>query len=221
MKRITKAAWHCLLAGGGALAAVGCTEGERCYDPCYPERYNYRARQEVLHAMAPQVQNGHILDQTMWNYFFDEGSDKLTEGGRDHLNGLVRRRPNPDARIYLATARDLAYDAANPQKYVDGRRDLDNRRVAAIQAYLGAQTAGRPMAFEVVVHDPMETGLDGESMNRSMRLYRQSSRGTLAAAAAATADQGAAGGGAGTGGQSGNAGAGGVPAPGAGGGGRQ
>src|SRR5438067_1280958 len=85
MKRITKAAWHGLLAGGGALAAVGCTEGERCYDPCYPERYTYVSRQEVLHAMAPKVQNGHILDQTMWNYFFDEGSDRLTEGGRDHL----------------------------------------------------------------------------------------------------------------------------------------
>ena len=122
--------------------------------------------------MAPQVQNGHILDQTLWNFCFEEGSDKLTEGGRDHLNGLVRRRPNPDGRIYLATARDLGYDPANPQKYVDGRRDLDNRRVAAIQAYLGAQTAGRPMAFEVVVHDPMEVGLDGESMNRSESAVR-------------------------------------------------
>src|SRR5262245_49955435 len=74
--------------GGGALGGHrGAARGEGhgalgdCYrnfiDPCYPERYEHAARQAVLAPFAQQVHNGHVLNQTIWNYYFEAGSDKL------------------------------------------------------------------------------------------------------------------------------------------------
>src|SRR5258708_39055153 len=82
---------------GGLAASGGCLPRYHdVVDPCYPDRYNYAARQEVVAGFAPQVQNGHILDQTVWNFYFDAGSDKLNPGGMDKLEQLARRRPAPD-----------------------------------------------------------------------------------------------------------------------------
>src|SRR5271165_4337244 len=65
-------------------------------DPCYPERYNDMARKEVNADFSAQVLNGEVLDQTVWIYYFDPGTDKLTEGGLDQLAYIARRRPAPD-----------------------------------------------------------------------------------------------------------------------------
>jgi hypothetical protein len=170
----------------GAAAAGGCEHYRNVVDPCYPQRYECTARREVLEAFGPQVQNGHILDQTMWNYLFEEGTDKLTNAGYDHLDYLVRRRPGPDSRIYLATARDVRYDPADSDKLTDARRELDNKRTVAVQKYLSAQTAGRPMEFEVLVHDPQEVGQSAVSVFQSVGFYRASARGTLGASAFST-----------------------------------
>ena len=35
-------------------------------DPCYPWRYAAMSRHEVNEAMAPQMMNGHILEQTVF-----------------------------------------------------------------------------------------------------------------------------------------------------------
>jgi len=143
------------LAGAGALAATqGCHEYNEIVDPCYPERYEYAARQEVKAAIGPQVMNGHVLDQTVWNYQFAPGTEVLTPYGLDHLAYLARRRPTPDPVIYLQTAQDIAYDPSAPGKFAEARTALDGKRIKAIQDYLTAQTAGRPVAFQVVVHDP-------------------------------------------------------------------
>lgn len=170
----------------GLAASSGCSKQGKCVDPCYPERYINHARAEVTSAFAPQVQNGHILDQTVWNYHFESGKEDLTLGGRDHLDGLIRRRPRPDSRLYLATARDVGYDAANPDKMVEGRRDLDDRRANAVLKYVQAQTAGRPMQFEVVVHDPMETGQHAAPVNRSVLLNQNITAGSSAVGSSAT-----------------------------------
>jgi hypothetical protein len=170
----------------GALGSGGCYHYQKCVDPCWPQRYNYKARQEVVAAFAPQVQNGHILDQTLYNTAFEEGTDRLTEGGRDQLDTLVRRRPAPDPRIFLATARDIAYDPNNPDGFVLVQRDLDNRRAGAVQKYLGASTAGRPVQFEVVVHDPMPVREHADPVNRSIRLNHNSTSGSLDGGASAT-----------------------------------
>lgn len=180
----------------GLVSSSGCRQQGKCIDPCYPERYTYTARAEVTAAFAPQVQNGHILDQTVWNYHFEPGKDELNNGGRDHLDGLSRRRPHPDARVYLATSRDIAYDPLNPDKFVENRRELDEKRAAAIQKYLNAQTAGRPMQFEVVVHDPTEVNQHAYPVNRSVLLNHNTTTGSaISSATAQTAGQGGTGGG--------------------------
>jgi uncharacterized membrane protein YgcG len=178
-----------VLAGAaltGGLAAGGCEHYQKCVDPCWPERYNNTARREVVSAFAPQVQNGHILDQTIYNTQFEPGTDRLTAGGMDQLDTLVRRRPVPDPRVFLATSRDLEYQQGNPDAYKAAQDDLNNKRSIAVQKYLSAQTGGRPMQFEVVVHDPMPVSEHADPVNRSIRLNHNSTTGTLAGGASAT-----------------------------------
>jgi hypothetical protein len=166
MKGFMKSALAAACAAGW-LSAVGCHGGGdktfSCIDHCQHERYTAAARQEVITAFTPQVQNGRILDQTIWNEAFEPGTDKLTPLGWDKLDQLVRRRPQPDPRIFLATARDLSYNPAKSDDFADSRRDLDAKRSATIQKYLAAQTAGRPVPFEVLVHDPSPNGLGGNA----------------------------------------------------------
>jgi hypothetical protein len=184
-----------------AAAAVG----GGCYyrdvvDPCWPERYTYVAQQETNAAFAPQVQNGHVLDQTVWNYHFEQGSDKLTAGGLEHVAYLARRRPCPDSVVYVQTAQDVLYDAANSKKLVELRQELDAKRVAAVQDFLTAQTVGRPVAFQVLVHDPAETGISAVVGNAAANQLAGRVRGGLAT--------GGGSGGSGTGGASATGGAG-------------
>jgi hypothetical protein len=156
-----------VLCCAAASAGMGCLPNT-CVDPCYPTRYNWMARSEVNTAMAPQVQNGHVLDQTIWNYYFEPGSDRLTTGGLERLAYIARRRPCPDTVLYMQTAQDVIYDQTAPEKMVENRQTLDGRRVAAVQSYLTAQTAGRPTPFQVVIHDPAEPSLSSVPVNSSV-----------------------------------------------------
>src|SRR5579883_83038 len=128
-----------ILCCGAASASIGCWP-DRWVDPCWPLRYDYMAWQSVNAAMAPQVQNGHVLDQTIWNYYFEPGTAKLTAGGRERLAYLARRRPYPDTLLYLQTAQDVVFDPNAPEKTAEARQTLDGQRIAAVQAYLAAQT---------------------------------------------------------------------------------
>src|SRR5687768_14578039 len=103
---ITKAALLC----SAVFGSVGCYGYRDLVDPCWPERYWYSSRQLEKAAFAPQVQNGHVLDQTVWNYHFDGGTDRLNAMGIDHLARLARRRPSPDPLLFLQTAQDIGYD---------------------------------------------------------------------------------------------------------------
>jgi hypothetical protein len=167
------------LAGGGIMAAGGCYGYHDLVDPCYPQRYSYAARQEVKQSFGPQVQNGHILDQTVWNYDFEAGTANLNAAGMDHLATLARRRPCPDPTIYLQVAQDVAYDPAAPENTVEARNNLDAQRIKSITDFLNAQTAGRNVAFTVVRHDPAETGESAVPMGVSIRTMYATSQGTL------------------------------------------
>jgi len=141
--------------GGGGHGATGPSHADwDLYDRCYPQRYWWTSRMAVNQAMSPQVQNGHVLDQTVWNWHFEPGSAALTEGGLAHLAYLARRRPQPDCTLYLQTANDLRYDAACPDRLAGARQELDTLRVQSIQKFLVAHTAGRPIDFQVLIHDP-------------------------------------------------------------------
>jgi hypothetical protein len=171
----------------GALAALqGCECYHNIVDPCYPERYNYAARQELKEALGAQVYNGHVLEQTIWNHDFEAGTDRLTPGGMDHLAYLARRRPAVDPVIYLQTAQDVAYDQGdatkpakpNTDKFIESRNDLNSRRTKSIEAYLAAQTSGRDVKFEVKVHDPPEVGIAATYAGQSAARMNGSAEGT-------------------------------------------
>jgi len=165
-------------------AVLGMVNG--CYyrdvvDPCYPQRYEYAARMEVNQSMAPQVRNGHILDQTVWNVEFEPGTARLTPGGMDHLAYLARRRPAPDTAIYLQVAQppDIVFDPKVPDKYAEARAKLDNDRIQAIQSYLAAETSGRNLTFTVVLHDPGEVGMAAKPLVTSLSAMQGASQGVL------------------------------------------
>ncbi|MBV9125011.1 MAG: hypothetical protein JO112_16780, partial [Planctomycetes bacterium] len=151
---------------------------------CWPERYNAMAHQELDEAFCPQVNNGHVLDQTVWNTDFEPGTDRLSVGGREHLNYLSRRRPAPDPTIYLQTAQDVpgGYDPEHLERYVEYRNHLDGQRIQAVQKYLMAYNAGRNVNFNVVVHDPPEVGLSGVPANISIQKMNLGAQGILPAA---------------------------------------
>jgi hypothetical protein len=182
-----------LACGLGLLGMTGCFGYFDLVDPCYPERYNSMARHEVHDAFAPQVNNGHILDQTIWNFKFEYGSDKLTPGGLDHLAYLARRRPCPDTTIYLQTAQDIPYDPEHPEKFAEMRCELDTKRIQAIQKYLTAITCG-DKAFQVCVHNPGDPGMSAIPMNLAvLRMYSGATGGLLGGAGAAAGTSGGAG----------------------------
>ena len=54
----------------------------------------------------------------------------------DKLDQIARRRPHPDPRVFLQTARDMAYDAGKPEDTRPSGTELDTKRVAAVQKYL-------------------------------------------------------------------------------------
>jgi hypothetical protein len=184
---------------GGALALAGsqgCYEYRQLVDPCWPQRYNYEASKCVDANLTPQVQNGHVLDQTIWNWMFEAGTDKLTAGGLEHLSYLARRRPHPDCTVYVQTAQDVAYDAAAPDKMAADREELDNKRKVAIMKFLGAQTAGRPSEFQVLVHDPADVYLPAIAANVAYNQWVLTRpRGGLATSGGAGGGLGAGGGG--------------------------
>lgn len=151
-----------LLCSGAPLAGVGCYEYKDLVDPCYPDRYNYMSIMETKEALWAQQLHAHQLEQTVWTYFFEPGTDKLTPLGIYRLAMISRQCPQPDTLLFLQTAqitpgetqpRDLAYDAANPDGMITARQDLDARRIAAVQKFMLAQTSGR-LAFQVAVVDP-------------------------------------------------------------------
>lgn len=173
----------CALLGiGCGILSMGCNGGERyrnLVDPCQFERYTSTARQEAIAGFAPQVANGRVLDQTIWNYHFESGTDKLNPSGLDKLDQIVRRRPEPDSQLFLATARDLPYSAESPDKYPDDQAKLNRSRAASIQKYLAAQTASRPMQFDILVHDPADSSLPGVSARTTIVQQRTSYSGSL------------------------------------------
>ncbi len=148
----------------GACALTGCYGYYDLIDTCWPDRYNYMAQKEVKAAFAPQVNNGKVLDQTIWNYHFETGTDKLTAGGLEHLAYIARRRPHPDTCLFLQTAQDIAYDPNAPDKLAETRQELDLKRIQAIQKFLSAQTNAQCM-FQICVHDPAEVGLSAIAVN--------------------------------------------------------
>ena len=175
MKRMIRAAVAAALVAGGT-GSIGCANtghqanegaagGGGVYrsfvDPCWPERYNMEARAEVLAPFAQQVNNGSVLNQTIWNWYFETGSDKLTPAGQKKLDSIAQTRPSPDTRLYLQATRDVPVTNENMDKVGAERESLTAKRAASIQKYMGTQPAigGNATAYEIFVHDTPTLGM--------------------------------------------------------------
>lgn len=184
---------NCGSGGCGSGSGVGAARGDghgvlgdryrNFIDPCYPERYNHAARQSVIYPFAQQVHNGQVLNQTIWNYHFEAGTDKLTPGGMEKLNALARTRPAPDPKLYIQAAVDVALTDANADKINDLRADLDSKRAAAIQKYLSTVPAVAPVAYEVYVHNAPVPGVFADPVAGAYRASFLGYRGGITGAA--------------------------------------
>jgi hypothetical protein len=177
------------------VGGLGCATTYRdLVDPAYPERYTDMANKEVNGFFAPQVLNGEVLDQTVWTWFFDTGTDKLNGAGIEQLAYIARRRPNPDPHVYLQAARVEevgGYDPTRAEALVTARNELDAKRVASIQKFLTAQTAGRNIEFRIDIHDPSDPGINAISAANAVRDMQNRSRGGLTGGAGSSVSGGA------------------------------
>lgn len=137
-----------------SLTITGCFGYRDVIDPYYPKRYNVDARNSVRTALAPQVSNGNVLDQTVWDFHFETGKPELNAMGKDHLKRLARRRPVAQEVIFLQVAQ-------NPDEKVNNK-ELNMARSENIKAYMTkiSQDKVHP-EFQVVLHDPAEVSGSG------------------------------------------------------------
>lgn len=149
---ITKKFFICLVPL--SLTITGCFGYRDVVDPYYPKRYNVDARNSVRTALAPQVSNGNVLDQTVWDFHFEMGKPELNAMGKDHLKRLARRRPAAQEVIFLQVAQNLDENANN--------KELNKVRSENIKAYMTkiSQDKVHP-EFQVVLHDPAEVSGSG------------------------------------------------------------
>ena len=152
---IRKVALGSCLGGSIALVAGCVPEYRELVDPCWPERYNYQARQSIREAFNAQAANGHMLDQTIWNEHFEAGTAKLTKGGEEHLWYLVRRQPAPDPMVFVQWAHDAKMNA----------EAISESRRSTVADYLTKAAAARKQAvtFDVAVRDFAPPGLPARS----------------------------------------------------------
>jgi hypothetical protein len=174
---VTKTVWAAALLG--VLSTTGCYGTfHEIVDPCYPERYNCKAREAVHSLSEAQIRNGMMYEQTLYVHHFDPAEGSLNAGGVAHLQRLASRRPAPETTIYLQTAQNsYDLDYKKPEEYSSKRKDLDEKRKAAIEAYLKME---RPDTnFTVVLANPAKLGLSGAEGSSSIRNIRGTARGAF------------------------------------------
>jgi hypothetical protein len=170
---------------GWTMALLSLVSATGCYgtfhevvDPCYPERYNCKAREEVSDLRAAQVQQGLIYEQTLFVHHFNPASETLHPGGVALLQRLANRRPAPEAVIYLQTAQNnYDLDYKKPEEYASKRKDLDDKRKLEIEKFLKME---RPdVNFTVVVSNPAKVGISGAEGRAAVIDVRTSAKGSF------------------------------------------
>ena len=137
-----------------SLTFTGCFGYRDVVDPYYPKRYNVDARNSVRTALAPQVSNGNVLDQTVWDFHFESGNPELNAMGKDNLKMLARRRPVAQEVIFLQVAQ-------NPDENVNNK-ELNKARSENIKTYITKMSQDKVHPeFQVVLHDPAEVSGSG------------------------------------------------------------
>ena len=164
-------AGDCGAGGGGGHGGGGHGSGQgahgKFYDISWPDRYNYAARQAVVAPFAQQAANGHFLHQSLWNFYFEPGNEKLTAGGMDKLDSLARSTPSGPAGLYPDGSRPRGH-GRQPDKVAGLRSDLNAKRAASIKRYMTTQF-GTAIDYEVYVHDAPVPSIYGVFAGSSFR----------------------------------------------------
>src|SRR5262245_8450230 len=129
------------LAGGvvgwQALAGTAAGQNPKFYKlhNCYwPQPYIEATRMAVREPFVIQAQNGLMLEQTIWNYHFEYGTDRLHPSCVAFLDRMSRRPAEPVLQLFLQTARDIRFFAERPKDYKKDQADLNTRRIKAVMA---------------------------------------------------------------------------------------
>jgi len=167
--------------GTAALALMSVTG---CYgtfhevvDPCYPERYTCKAREEVNSFRELQIANGTAIEQTLYVHYFKPGSAELNDSGVAFLTRAANRRPMPDSTLFIQTAQNsYDLDYRNPETYTSTRRDIDAKRKTEVERFLRAE---RPdFTFTVVAGvNPAHEGINAAEIGTGVRNIRRTARG--------------------------------------------
>lgn len=161
---------HAGTGGGRNDQPEGWTHYYNAVDPCWPERYTATARAEVIAPFAAQVHNGHVLEQTVWNWHFEPGTDVITPAGQAKLDAISQVRPQPDSKVYLQVARDVpAYGTGGLDTVAARRDELTAKRAEAVRKYMAAQPSLHGVAYEIFVHDAPVPGMPAEFSARAYR----------------------------------------------------
>ena len=156
--------------------------------------------------MAPQVKNGEILDQTVWNYHFMDDTAALHPMGAEHLKRLARKRPAPCSVIFLQTAQ-LNTSEGDPDlnDFIQKRKQLDLKRSEKIMEFMNTYMEGREHEpFQVVIHDPADVYGNGQVAERVTNLRINTYSGGLTGASPTGTSAGGAAGSGSSGGSSGS-----------------
>ena len=149
MKGFIKQIAAALSFGAALFTMFGCYHYRNHVDPCWPERYSSIARHNVRAMHIVQADQGHKLDQTIWNSHFVEGTAILNDSGVKHLRYIAQRTPCPDRQLWLQYPHDVKED----KRVVNGVH-INDRRIATIRAYLDRNTlASNGAGYQIDVHD--------------------------------------------------------------------
>ncbi len=187
-------------ANGPKAQPEGWTRYYNAVDPCWPERYTAAARAETLAPFAAQINNGHVLEQTVWNWHFESGSDVITPAGQAKLDAIAQVRPQPDGRVYMQVARDVpAYGAGGLDTVAARREELTAKRAEAVRKYMAAQPTLHGVNYEIFIHDAPVPSMPADFSARAYRGQATGYRGGLTSGGAGVTSTGSGGGGVGTG----------------------
>ena len=199
MVKFVRAASIAALVVGGAVS-LGChgpgvqARYSNIVDPCQQERYMASARDNVIQPFDAMANNANNLDVTLWNHHFDAGKDSLNSAGLKKIDYIARRLPEPASKVWIQTARDLPYDAANPQKLVNSRTELDAKRCQSVLTYLAAQPNGPMMHYDVQAHDAMDPAMPAQGPTNAYRGLAQQYGSSAGGSGGGAAQSGAGGG---------------------------
>ncbi|MCA9267845.1 MAG: hypothetical protein KDA41_05215 [Planctomycetales bacterium] len=130
-------------------------------DFCCPRGYSRMAHSNVVSAFEAQANKGRILNYTVWNHHFEEGTAELRPSGVALLNRLARRQQASGSMdVFLQTANDIRFDPAEPAAFAGERAKLDAQRAKALGDYvaivLRRDTSG------IFVYDPDPVGMTAD-----------------------------------------------------------